>query len=118
MHNEKGFEDLVLSSSTEEALRRFAKLVDWPPHLQAKYPDPEAQAQSALNEYFGWTKANWGIADFLAQCAETEIPQWLRESCISLAAACAPLTAVVSEDSPGAPHVAESAPAPSADAAH
>src|SRR3546814_16303377 len=35
MHDEKGFEDLVLKNTTEEALKRFAKLVDWPPHLTA-----------------------------------------------------------------------------------
>ena len=40
----KGFEDLVLKNTTEEALRRFAKLVDWPPHLTTKYPDVEAVA--------------------------------------------------------------------------
>lgn len=119
MHNEKGFEDLVLSQTTEEALKRFAKLIDWPPHLLAKYPDPEAQAQTALNEYFSWSKANWGIADFLAQCAEPEIPQWLRESCISLAAACAPAPAGAAHVSTAvAPHMAEAAPAASADASN
>lgn len=88
IHDEKGFEDLVLKNTTEEALKRFAKLVDWPPHLAAKYQDVEAPA--ALSDYFGWTKANWGIADFLAQCSEAEIPQWLRDSCIRLKTACMP----------------------------
>lgn len=40
MHEEKGFEDLVLKNTTEDALIRFARLIDWPPHLLAKYPDP------------------------------------------------------------------------------
>ncbi len=90
MHSESGFEDLVLKNTTDAALKRFAMLVDWPPHLKAKYTSPEAEAQEALREYFCWTKANWGVADFLAQCAEAEIPEWLRGACISLTAACTP----------------------------
>ncbi|MBA5775643.1 AAA family ATPase [Stappia sp. F7233] len=90
MHDEKGFEDLVLKNTTQEALKRFAKLIDWPPHLTAKYPDLEASATEALRDYFGWTKANWGIADFLAQCSEAEIPAWLREACVAIKDTCAP----------------------------
>jgi putative ATP-dependent endonuclease of the OLD family len=115
MHDEEGIEDLVLKSTTEEALRRFTKLIDWPPHLKAKYPNPETQAQAALSEYFGWTKGNWGVADFLAQCTEVEIPQWLREACISLKAACTPVPAAVIG---GAQMGAEVEPAASANAAH
>lgn len=94
MHSENGFEDLVLKNTTDEALKRFAKVIEWPPHLAAKYPDVEASASAALSEYFGWTKANWGIADFLAQCSETEIPAWLREACIGVKDACTPATPV------------------------
>lgn len=90
MHDEKGIEDLVLKNTTEEALKRFAKLIDWPPHLTAKYPDIEAPAANAIRDYFGWTKANWGIADFLAQCSEAEIPAWLRDACIAVKDTCAP----------------------------
>jgi putative ATP-dependent endonuclease of the OLD family len=93
MHEEKGFENLVLKNTTEAALIRFANLIDWPPHLLAKYPDPTSVARTALDEYFGWTKGNWGVADFLAQCDETEVPQWLREACTTLMAACAPAPA-------------------------
>lgn len=105
MHDEKGFEDLVLKNTTEEALKRFAKLVDWPPHLTAKHPDVEAAAPAALSDYFGWTKANWGIADFLAQCSEAEIPQWLRDACIRLKTICTLVPA------PGADGGAPAAPA-------
>ena len=91
MHEEKGFEDLILKYTTEEALKRFAKLIDWPQHLKAKYPAPETQVQAALSEYFGWAKANWGVADFLSQCSEAEIPQWLRDVCISLKESCSPV---------------------------
>jgi putative ATP-dependent endonuclease of OLD family len=78
MHEEKGFENLVLKNTSEAALRRFAKLIDWPQHLAAKYPNPEAAAHAALSDYFSWSKGSWGIADFLAQCSEPEIPSWLR----------------------------------------
>lgn len=93
MHDEKGFEDLILKYTTEGALKRFAQFIDWPPHLKAKYPIPEAQAKTALSEYFGWAKANWGVADFLSQCSEAEIPEWLRKVCISLKESCAPESA-------------------------
>ena len=119
MHDEAGIEDLVLKNTTEDALKRFTKLVDWPPHLKVKYPDPETQAQAALSEYFDWTKANWGVADFLAQCSEAEIPQWLREACISLKAACTPVPAdAVNGDGIHEPEMAEVEQAASADAAH
>lgn len=94
MHDEKGFEDLVLKGTTEEALKRFTKQMDWPPHLAKKYPNPEVQAAAALEEYFSWSKGNWGIADFLAQCSEIEIPEWLRGAALQLKATCL-LTPVV-----------------------
>jgi putative ATP-dependent endonuclease of the OLD family len=90
MHAEKGIEDLILKNTTQAALDRFADQLDWPPHLLAKYPNPKAQAVAALKDYFGWSKGNWGIAEFLAQCSEVEIPQWLREACITLKALCDP----------------------------
>jgi len=93
MHDEKGFENLILKGTTEAALKRYAKLVDWPPHLKTKYPDPEQQAVAALGEYFAAAKGNWGIADFLAQCSEAEIPKWLREACLKLKNTCAPAPA-------------------------
>jgi len=90
MHGEKGIEDLILKNTTQAALDRFADQLDWPPHLVAKYPNPKAPAAVALKEYFGWSKGNWGIAEFLAQCSEAEIPPWLREACITLKALCDP----------------------------
>ena len=91
MHDEKGIEDLILKNTVQAALERFAEALNWPPHLLAKYPDPKAQAVAALKEYFGWSKGNLGIAEFLAQCAENEIPLWLRETCAALKALCDPL---------------------------
>lgn len=111
MHDEKGFEDLILKNTTEDALKRFAKLIDWPQHLQHKYPDPEAQRLAAVSDYFGWAKANWGVADFLAQCNEDEIPKWLRDTCKSLKATCEPASAGNADGgAPGAPEVAEAEP--------
>lgn len=101
MHDEKSFEDLVLKGTTEEALKRFAKQLDWPSHLAQKYPAPEAQAKAALGDYFSWSKGNWGIADFLAQCNEAEIPEWLRNAAQQLKAACLP--ASVAGGEAGAP---------------
>ena len=90
MHEEKGIEDLILKNTTQAALERFAEALDWPPHLLAKYPDPKGDAIAALKEYFGWSKGNWGIAEFIAQCSEPEIPLWIREACITLKAVCDP----------------------------
>ena len=90
MHEEKGIEDLVLKNTTVAALERFADGLDWPQHLTAKYPNPKTQAMAALSDYFGWSKGNWGIADFLAQCEENEIPEWIRDACIMLKDLCDP----------------------------
>lgn len=103
MHEEKGFENLVLKNTTEEALKRFTKLIDWPPHLTAKYPDLEASASDAIRDYFGSTKANWGIADFLAQCDEPEIPAWLRDACIAVKDTCTPASAAEGGEAPVEP---------------
>ncbi len=92
MHEEKGIEDMILKNTTQAALKRFAAALDWPPHLSAKYPDPEADPGSALREYFSWSKGNWGIAEFIAQCSEAEIPQWVRQTCVELKFLCDPPT--------------------------
>ena len=97
MHGYKGFEAMVLQGTTEAALKRFAKLIEWPQHLAEKYPDPEAQAGAALAEYFARSKGNWGIADFLAQCSEAEVPEWLRDAALKLKAACNATPAVGGE---------------------
>lgn len=90
MHDEKGFENLVLKGTNEDALKRFAALLDWPGHLITKYPDPSADVFNAFADYFSWSKGNWGIADFFAQCAEDEIPDWVRNACSQLKTACDP----------------------------
>ena len=98
MHPEKGFEDLVIKGTTTAALERFADLITWPPHLLTKYPNPKDDVAAALSDYFRWTKGNWGIADFLTQCTEDEIPQWLRDCCSALKE----LTQTAPEEAPSA----------------
>ncbi|NQX97097.1 MAG: AAA family ATPase [Flavobacteriales bacterium] len=88
MHGEKGFEDMVLKGASDAALKRFANQIDWPQHLAQKYPDLEERAEEALADYFARSKANWGIADFLAQCSEDEIPDWLKSACQKISHYC------------------------------
>ena len=111
MHNESDFEDLVLKNTTVDAMNRFAAIIEWPPHLCAKYSVQAVTVQEALGEYFSAKKADWGIADFLAQCTEDEIPLWLREACKSLGFFCDP-PAAIPVTSTVAPPLA---PPPSAD---
>jgi putative ATP-dependent endonuclease of OLD family len=97
-----GNQHLILKNTTQAALERFANALDWPPHLLAKYPNPKANAIAALKEYFGWSKGNWGVAEFIAQCSEAEIPLWMREACITLKAACDPPPPPPAEEGEGA----------------
>lgn len=90
MHGETGLEHLVLKNTTQPALERFAASLEWPPHLKTKFPDLKKDTGAALADYFNWSKGNWGLADFLAQCAEAEVPLWLREVCVALKASCQP----------------------------
>ncbi len=112
MHQEKRFEDMLLKGTTSEALQRFAQILEWPQHLAEKYPDPANSALLALSDYFKWSKGTWGSADFLAQCTESEIPEWLRSAARELKQYCYPTDEdqnvgddIASEDSAeGGPH--------------
>ncbi len=90
MHEEKGFERLILKNTTSDAKERFLKSLDLPQHLIDKYPNPNDKVDDVLLEYFQWSKGNWGIADFLSQCNLDEIPQWLKQVCIELKKICTP----------------------------
>ncbi len=90
MHEEKGFENLVLKNTPPAALVRYCQTVEWPQHILADYPNPQQNAAAALSAYFKAKKAEGAIADFLVQCSEGEIPQGLRELCTSLKVTCAP----------------------------
>lgn len=112
MHPESGFEILVLKNAPLAAMVRFVNMITWPQHLLAKYPVPAANVQNALYEYFTGTKADWGIADFLAQCDESETPQWLRDACKLLMTICDPPAA--STTTPGGTPTVPPPPPPQA----
>ncbi|MGD0189467.1 MAG: AAA family ATPase [Rhizomicrobium sp.] len=103
MHDEKGFENLVLKNTSHAALARFCQTVEWPQHILADYPDPRQDAAVALSVYFKAKKADGAMADFLVQCAEAEIPQWLRDLCVSLRTTCEPPPPLepIDEQAPG-----------------
>ena len=90
MHEENGFENLVVKNTTVAAKERFVDLIEWPQHLAAKFPSPKEVLDDALSAYFKGKKADWAVSDFLAQCNEAEIPAWIKEACITLKNACDP----------------------------
>lgn len=88
MHHEKGIENLVLNNTTQAAMERFCDLLQWPADLAATYPNPKDDVIKALMAYFAKKKGDFGIAEYLAQCSEAEIPQWIREACVHLKGLC------------------------------
>jgi len=90
MHGESDLEKLVLKNTTKAAMERFIDALQIPPHLKSKYADPKASAAVFLADYFDWTKGNWGMAEFLSQCSEDEIPEWIRQTCQNLRDICQP----------------------------
>lgn len=84
MHEFKTIEKLVIDQGNADAFLRFADVIEWPPHILQKHPDPKAQYKEAFAAYFAGTKGNWGIAEFLAQCNESEMPPWVVETCQSI----------------------------------
>lgn len=103
MHGEKGIESLILKNTPQAAMERFVDLLQWPPDVLAKFPDPKADVINALMAYFAKKKGDLGIAEYLAQCTEAEVPQWIRDACVHLKGLCLP------------PPAAECAAAPEAD---
>ncbi len=90
MHNEKGIENLILNNTPQAAMERFCDLLAWPPDLAAKYPTPKTDIINALMAYFAKKKGDFGIAEYVAQCTEAEIPQWIRNACVHLKTLCLP----------------------------
>ncbi len=95
MHGEKGIENLILKNTPQAAMERFFDLLQWPADLAAKFPNPKADAINALMAYFAKKKGDFGIAEYVAQCSEAEIPQWIRDACIHLKGLCVPQPATV-----------------------
>lgn len=90
MHGESDIEKLVLKNTTQAAMERFIDTIQWPQHLAAKFPNPKITPSDALKEYFKWAKGNLGLAEFIAQCDEAEIPEWIRQMCRDLHELCQP----------------------------
>jgi putative ATP-dependent endonuclease of OLD family len=84
MHGESDIEKLVLNNTTQAALERFIDSIQWPSHLTTAFPNPKANATEALSRYFAWSKGDMGLAEYIAQCTEPEIPEWIRQLCSDL----------------------------------
>jgi len=100
MHDQSDFEKVVLKYTTSAAMQRFIASIQLPPHLTQKYPNPSAAAADLLSDYFDWSKGNWGIADFLEQCDESEVPEWIRATCHALRDLCQPPKADSGDNDP------------------
>jgi putative ATP-dependent endonuclease of OLD family len=90
MHGESDIEKLVLKNTTHAALERFIDAIQWPPHLMTAFPNPKSNPADALDKFFEWSKGNLGLAEFVAQCSEAEIPDWIRKMCRDLRDLCQP----------------------------
>lgn len=105
MHDESGFEKMVLAGTTEAAMRRYLDSITWPQALQQKFPNPKDDVPAATLTYLTKYKGEGVAADFLVQCEFDEIPQWIKESCLAIQKFC---TGAKDEPEPPAP-VAEPA---------
>lgn len=99
MHPEKGFENLVLKNTTEDALKRYLSQIELPEKYEKAYPEPDKDVIKLFAEYFKDNKADGAMADFLSQCTEDEIPSWIRKSAIELKELLNPLRAKDYEES-------------------
>jgi putative ATP-dependent endonuclease of OLD family len=97
MHDEIGFEDMVLNNTTDKAMERFLKQHDLPKHQTGRLTNQVVDIRMALGKYFADSKGNWGIADFLAQCNVEEIPKWLKDAAHKLKTVCIETTVDCSE---------------------
>jgi len=90
MHSEKGIENLILKNTPQTAMKRFADLIQWPLDLLEMFPDFKADVINALMAYFAKKKGDLGIAEYIAQCTEDEIPLWIRDASMHLKDLCLP----------------------------
>lgn len=88
MHGESDIEKLVLNNTTQAAMERFIDAVQWPQHLVTEFPNPKGNAAAALDRYFAWSKGDLGLAEFITQCTENEIPEWIKQLCRDLRQLC------------------------------
>jgi putative ATP-dependent endonuclease of OLD family len=117
----KGFEDLVLTQTSETALRAYAASVvstgDWPPHMAGKAPTaatPLKDLQDALRGYFSWAKGSGDAGDLLASCATAaDVPEYVRDALHAIANVVEPLPPPPATAASAA-HVAAGTAAPAA----
>jgi putative ATP-dependent endonuclease of OLD family len=88
MHDENGFEKMILAGSTEAAMTRYIDSITWPQALHQKIPDPKADVPAATLAYLSKYKGEGVAADFLVQCEFDEIPQWIKASCLAIQQFC------------------------------
>jgi putative ATP-dependent endonuclease of OLD family len=89
---EKGFENVILCHTTDDALRRFAlSLVndddEWPEHLKIRPTDKSTteMLKESLLEYFKWGKGSGTAAKFISQCESIdEIPDFIKNTLTSI----------------------------------
>ncbi len=88
---EKGFENLIINGSDSVALKRYALAVvscgDWPSHLADIQPCEETSdngIKDALRRFFKSYKGEGIAANFLEQCDESEMPDYIKNSLIQI----------------------------------
>jgi putative ATP-dependent endonuclease of OLD family len=93
----KGFELLLVMTTAETALRRFASLLiqedEWPLHLHHIRPTDATDLrllQSALLAYLAWAKGAAGGADLLNICSLDEMPPFVTATLQTIADALEP----------------------------
>ncbi len=91
MHNEKGFEKLIVNNASIDAIKRYIEGIDWPPHLRQKLEDPLTKPKTALFLYLKDKKGEGRCSDFIAQCNKSEIPTWIKTTCKELVSICNPV---------------------------
>ena len=93
----KGFEQLLVDTTAESALRRFAGNVvesdEWPSHLAKIKPSADTGAvelRAAIREYLVWAKGASGAAELLDVCTKDEMPPFVIETLVAIAEALEP----------------------------
>jgi hypothetical protein len=88
----QGFEELLVTTTAESALRRFADALvqsnEWPSHLAKRTPSASmgvTDLQSALKEYLMWAKGASGAAELLHTCMKAEMPRFVIETLEAIA---------------------------------
>lgn len=88
MHEENGFENLIMNNTSKEAMKRYLGWIDLPNELKVKYPDQDEEFEKVLRDYLKSSKGIGAVADFLSQCVEDEIPEWIKSTCKDLKHLC------------------------------